>query len=93
MKYTPSLPKVPPPYTDEGLGVVDIIIFHLVKATGGSWGKKMIRAHIRDLSETISTLFAESKKLAVLSSSVRRRFQKYRGFHTFREPLTQFPEN
>ena len=37
------------------------------------------------LSETISTLFTEFKKLAVVSSSVRRRFRKYRGIHTIRE--------
>ena len=44
------------------------------------------------LSETISTLFTEFKKLVVLSIGVRRRFRKYRGIHTIREFKSQFAE-
>ena len=59
-----------------------------LRGQGGSGtflGLFFVLKYVIVLSETISTLFTEFKKLAVVSSSVRRRFRKYRGFHTFRE--------
>ena len=45
----------------------------------------LVLRYIIVLTKTNTTLFTELKKLAVVSSSVRRRFQKYRGIHTIRE--------
>ena len=59
------------------------------KGAGGGSGTFLglffVLKYVIVLSETISTLFTEFKKLVEVSSSVRWRFPKYRGFHTFRE--------
>ena len=60
-----------------------------VKVIGGGsglfLGVFLVLRYVIVLTKTNTTLFTEFKKLAVVSSSVRRRFQKYRGIHTIRE--------
>ena len=66
-----------------------------LRGQGGSGtflGVFFVLKYVIVLSETISTLFTEFKNIVVVSSSVRRRFRKYRGIHTIREFKSQFAE-